>query len=281
VVTVANVANIAQLDLPRVYDKHLEFDFFGLADSDFWNYGYWYPETVSHVEACENLLALLVDRIDKQPGMILDVACGKGAATGWLGQRFSGSEVVGVNISPAQLDVARRLHPNVSFKLSDATSLPFEDGSVDCVLCVEAAVHFDTRLRFFAEAHRVLASGGWLLMSDVLMAPWAPTMPVGNFIPSTEAYRDALLDTGFCDVEVVEVRDKTWSSLAREVSRFTRWAWAQGEQSGRDLAAAHRWLVWMDAAIESYVLSAARRPARNGGAVDRQQRELLRRVRPQ
>jgi SAM-dependent methyltransferase len=49
----------------------------------------------------------------------------------------------------------------------DAIRIPLADQSVDGVICVEAAVHFRSRRRFFAEVRRVLRPGGVLTMSDV------------------------------------------------------------------------------------------------------------------
>jgi SAM-dependent methyltransferase len=44
--------------------------------------------------------------------------------------------------------------------------MPIEDGRFDRVLAVECAFHFSSRAGFFAEAARVLAPSGILVMSD-------------------------------------------------------------------------------------------------------------------
>lgn len=92
---------------PRLsYDQHpVEF-----ADSDFCHDGSWHPDTASHAEACENLLARLVDRITEPPAQVLDVACRKGATTGRPAEGFPDSGVVGVIRSEAQVQAARSRH---------------------------------------------------------------------------------------------------------------------------------------------------------------------------
>jgi SAM-dependent methyltransferase len=49
----------------------------------------------------------------------------------------------------------------------DATRLPFAAASFDGVISVEAAFHFASRARFFAETFHVLRPGGVLSMSDI------------------------------------------------------------------------------------------------------------------
>jgi SAM-dependent methyltransferase len=61
--------------------------------------------------------------------------------------------------------------------VGDAVRIPLADGSVNGVISVEAAFHFRSRKRFFAEARRVLRPGGVLTMSDVPITRW-PRGPV-------------------------------------------------------------------------------------------------------
>jgi erythromycin 3''-O-methyltransferase len=74
-----------------------------------------------------------------------------------------------VNITRSQLVAGRdRLREAGAVGVNgDATRLPFADGSFDGVISVEAAFHFPSRARFFAEAYRVLRPGGVLTMSDI------------------------------------------------------------------------------------------------------------------
>lgn len=64
---------------------------------------------------------------------VLDAGCGTGRASLWLAER--GAEVVGVDISPEMLRVARTDVPSASFVVADlAEPLPFPDGAFDLVV---------------------------------------------------------------------------------------------------------------------------------------------------
>src|ERR1035437_9629567 len=68
-------------------------------------------------------------------GAALDVACGTGKLTAALAS-IAGPEgrVVGVDLSPAMIDEARRIFgslPGVEFRVGNALALPVEDGAYD------------------------------------------------------------------------------------------------------------------------------------------------------
>ena len=58
--------------------------------------------------------------------------------------------------------------PGVEAVVMDATRLGFASGSVDAVVALEAAQHFDTRAAFLGEALRVLRPGGTIALADML-----------------------------------------------------------------------------------------------------------------
>jgi ubiquinone/menaquinone biosynthesis C-methylase UbiE len=141
--------------------------------SDFFNFGYWFEDTRTQKEACENLMEKLLAFIPEKKGTILDVACGLGATTHHLLGYYRATDVVGANIAHVQLETSRVNAPGCSFVVMDAVNLGFEDCAFYNAICVEAAFHFDTRERFLGEAHRVLKPGGHLVLSDMLFPRWA------------------------------------------------------------------------------------------------------------
>lgn len=65
-------------------------------------------------------------------GPVLDVGCGPGTVTAYLGER--GLDVSGVDLSPRMIEHARRLHPQCRFAVASATELDLEDSSLGGVL---------------------------------------------------------------------------------------------------------------------------------------------------
>src|SRR5205823_13386513 len=97
---------------------------------------------------------------------IVELGCGTGYFGAWL-KRRGASHVVGVDVTPAQLETARRMNEEFGLGLefleenAEKTSLP--DGSFDLVVSeYGASIWCDTRL-WVAEAARLLRPGGELV----------------------------------------------------------------------------------------------------------------------
>ena len=87
-----------------------------------------------------------------EPCRVLDVACG----TGYLTRHLRG-EVVGLDQSPAMVEVASARVPGARIVQGDAVPLPFGDGEFDRVFTGHFYGHLlaDERERFLGEARRV------------------------------------------------------------------------------------------------------------------------------
>ena len=110
------------------------------------------------------LAELLIAEGDLLGGRVLDVGCGTGRLAAELGQR--GARVWGVDPSPEMLAVARAKAPSgAGFKRGRAERLPFRDGWFDRVVYA-LAVHLVDRTAAFAEARRVLAPGGLVVVAS-------------------------------------------------------------------------------------------------------------------
>jgi ubiquinone/menaquinone biosynthesis C-methylase UbiE len=91
-------------------------------------------------------------------GRLLDVCCGPGYVAGAAAAR--GLQAVGVDITPAMVEEARRRFPAAEFREADAEELGFPDASFDAVTCAFGLLHVPDARRAIAEAFRVLVPGG-------------------------------------------------------------------------------------------------------------------------
>jgi SAM-dependent methyltransferase len=173
--TPANVRHLLRLfrlgrrPAVTVYESIGE-DFF-LAPAPGWlNLGWWEGDgdEAEAAHAPERLVEIVAEPLPRGGG-VLDVANGLGAQDPVIARVCDPQLLVAVNLSGFQLRAGRRRLAAARARpvLADAVRLPFADASFDGVISVEAAFHFPSRARFFAEAFRVLRPGGVLTMSDV------------------------------------------------------------------------------------------------------------------
>ena len=108
------------------------------------------------------LVELAQGRSDSQ---VLDIATGTGAAARVAAE--AGATVVGVDISPGMIEVARRRSPpKVRFEVADVARLPFEMRSFSAVTCGFGLSHFPDMGAALAEVLRVLEARGVFVASS-------------------------------------------------------------------------------------------------------------------
>jgi SAM-dependent methyltransferase len=96
---------------------------------------------------------------------VVDLGCGTAYFSAWFAQR--GARPVGVDITPAQLDTARRLQTEtgIDFQLIEASAekVPMPDASFDLAFSEYGASIWCDPYRWIPEAHRLLRPGGRLV----------------------------------------------------------------------------------------------------------------------
>nr|XP_046189455.1 putative methyltransferase DDB_G0268948 isoform X1 [Oncorhynchus gorbuscha] len=114
-------------------------------------------------ELIAEILAFLENMKGRPFDLAVDVGCGSGQGTLLLAPHFT--QVIGTDISPAQLEVAlaNSSAPNIFYRQCPAEELPFADGEVDLVTSMTAA-HWFHRPRFLQEADRLLKPRGCLAL---------------------------------------------------------------------------------------------------------------------
>eukprot|EP00929_Paragymnodinium_shiwhaense_P118318 TRINITY_DN90256_c0_g1_i1.p1 TRINITY_DN90256_c0_g1~~TRINITY_DN90256_c0_g1_i1.p1 ORF type:complete len:362 (+),score=56.42 TRINITY_DN90256_c0_g1_i1:98-1183(+) len=116
----------------------------------------------------------MADTLKVGPGdVVLDIGCGQGEIATTVQER-TGAKIVGMNISPFQLETARS-NAKASGKLGtllefDQASmnddpLPYPDNHFDAVYVMQAITYVHDPMRFMKEVRRVLKPGG--MFSDL------------------------------------------------------------------------------------------------------------------
>ncbi len=159
---------------------------------------------------------------------VLDVACGTGVVARLAKERLGeGGIVVGIDVSPAMLGVARRVGPSIDWREGDAAALPLRGNEqFDVVICQQGLQFFSDRAAAAREMRRALAVGGRLAVST-----WSSDedLPVIRELRRVaERHLGPVLDRrhGFADAGALEallrdagLRDVRLKTLARS-TRF-------------------------------------------------------------
>lgn len=115
-------------------------------------------------KAADMVVPTLVEAVRAGPGIdALDLCCGQGNVSAGLCN--AGAKVIGLDFSPAMLEIAISAVPDVTFVDGDAMSLDFEEQSFDAVTIGFGMPHVPDPPQVLSEACRVLRSGGRLAFS--------------------------------------------------------------------------------------------------------------------
>ena len=115
-------------------------------------------------QASEMCVPALVASVGAKPGQrALDLCCGQGIVAAGLVE--AGAEVVGIDFSPAMLDLARANVSGARFEEGDAGALTFADNSFHCATMGFGILHVPDAEAALKEAARVLKPEGAIAWS--------------------------------------------------------------------------------------------------------------------
>ena len=132
-------------------------------------------EVAIHYEQClgpmffEPYAIEVAKRID--PSLVffaLEIASGTGRVTRHLRERIpASSKLIASDISQDMLSVAKEKLRNydIDWQIIDAQQLPFDDNSIDLVVCCFGYMFVPDKPKAFKEAYRILKAGGKLLFT--------------------------------------------------------------------------------------------------------------------
>ena len=101
---------------------------------------------------------------------VLDVGAGNGAELAWFRELGAAdANLVGIDLLPERVEVARRSFPQVEFHFGNAEQLPFPDAGFDLVVTYtlfSSILDADMSAGVASEIQRVMRPGGGLLWYD-------------------------------------------------------------------------------------------------------------------
>lgn len=169
-----------------------------------------FADELTHKPLDRELLIRFASEV-RDRGLVYDLGCGPGQTTALL--HAHGVQVRGLDLSPAILREANRLHPGIEFEWGDLLELACPDESLIGVVGFYAIVHFspDDLQRAIEQVKRVLRPGGWLLLAFHI---GEGSIHIEEFLGRTvtidfvffhpDVVVKALTQLGFVIVEVIE-----------------------------------------------------------------------------
>jgi ubiquinone/menaquinone biosynthesis C-methylase UbiE len=143
------------------------------------------PMLAAYHRACADELRSIVAALPIKAGdRVMDMACGDGVYSVWLAKHVGSSgSVVGVDISPAYLQVAQHRASSsdyadrITFQTGNIKGLPFPDDHFDLVWCAHSLYSLPDPIEALREMRRVVRPGGTVavLENDTIhhmLLPW-------------------------------------------------------------------------------------------------------------
>lgn len=200
----------------------------------------------------------LVARVGLTRGdSVIDVACGTGIVARLVRERLgSDARVVGVDVAPAMLAVARAVDPTIDWRQGNATSLPVSAGERFTVLTCHQGLQFvPDKPAAIREMRRVLAPGGRVAVATWSSLEHLPGMVelnsiaerhVGPIVDSRHSFGDAnavrqlLVEGGFEEANVTAFSHDVQFADGALFARLNAMAVIGMSEKGKGLGEAER-----------------------------------------
>lgn len=151
-------------------------------------------------------------RVNKEKGLCADFGCGPGHTTKFLYDQDL-KTVTGIDISPAMIETARKLFPEIRFEIGNLLDLSFESDYFGSAISFYAIVHFNYNQisKAFSEIYRVLKKGGQFLFSyhvgdEIVHFDKAhdKDIDIDLYYFQTDKILELMSDTGFRTIDALE-----------------------------------------------------------------------------
>ena len=202
---------------------------------DMLNFGYWDDKTRTPLDAQKKMCTIFGKKaLLSSEQNIVDVGSGFSSPAIQWSLEYSPVKLSCVNINFTQLHdsiknvnksiKANNIDENFNFLNATATTLPFENESVERVLALESAQHFKPLKNFILESYRILKKNGILALAIPVMAEnhstsmiklgsLSLTWPSEHY--STEFVDSSLKQERFRNIELQKIGSNVYEPLAK------------------------------------------------------------------
>lgn len=210
------------------------------------NFGDW-QTAQTYPAACTALADQLGTRLALSArSRVMDVGFGCGDQLLHWVRHYGVRQLAGLNLSSSQTDFARQRladagHPNIAAALMvgsarDLVPRATAGGQArpDTVIALDCAYHFESRTRFLTDAANVLAPGGQLGVTDLVLArdtrPWrhaaalmfmtrSARIPRANLV-TADTYRAQWRQAGFAEPAFVDISEQVMLPFGDWLRRY-------------------------------------------------------------
>jgi SAM-dependent methyltransferase len=256
---------VSNRPVPEQSDSSIDVHAFSAFEAAGWEHqAPTYDDVIGRVTI--RLVRPLLDAARVERGSrILDVATGPGYAAAEAADR--GASVVGVDVAPAMVALARRLHPRIEFRVAKAEALPFEADVFDAAVSNFLVPHLAQPERVVSELVRVVDGGGRVALTTwnwpdkmrllgvfldsfeeagALPPQDVPAGPPFYGFADEEVFANLLAKSGLSDVQIttisldhqIQSAEELWRGMLGGMVRTSAFYLGQPEQTRHNIRTA-------------------------------------------
>ena len=259
----ADHSNISPCSVRNMYGKS-DLSQFEMFIGGWINYGLWknidYSNsnlltTEDRIRSSENLYRHVLNKLPIHlDHTILEVGCGQGLGCILAMKSFNPKMVIGLDITPEQIERARLLNETdikklgnrLNFVCGAAEKMPFPDKSFSHIISIESAQHFRPIEKFISESYRLLNSNGTLIFTIFLAKNDHYLEKLKTVIPDADIHicdkslpkiEECLLNSPFKNLSIESIGQWVWEGLDQWLVRqnlSSQWSriWSKAYQKG-------------------------------------------------